>query len=354
MNVKENPNLFFMKYFCLILTFLMTGCATKKTIHNSGDITIQKIWDKAPHSAFTDILRFNNAFYCTFREGVGHISGPGGTARVLRSVDGKTWQGIASFKMEGMDLRDPKISVTPDNRIMVLIDVETYKDGKVDTRKPFVSYSDQRGETFSKPEASVVDPAIAVKSDWVWRVTWNNGVGYAIDYQPGAIYLMKTKDGKYFENVSKIDVDGRPNESTIRFDKNGKIYVLIRREEGDTRGVLATSVAPFKTWEFNKLDQRLGGPNFIFLDDKTLCIGSRYYPADMAEQKNLNKHTTAVFITDLQGKTIKIIPIKQSGGDTSYPGMLIYKNELWYSYYSSHEGKTSIYLAKIPLSMLNK
>ena len=36
-----------------------------------------------------------------------------------------------------------------------------------------------------------------------------------------------------------------------------------------------------------------------------------------------------------------------SGGDCSYPGMVVYDGLLWMSYYSSHEGKTSIYLARI-------
>jgi hypothetical protein len=38
-----------------------------------------------------------------------------------------------------------------------------------------------------------------------------------------------------------------------------------------------------------------------------------------------------------------------SGGDTSYPGMVWHEGILWMSYYSSHEGKTSIYLARIRL-----
>ena len=37
----------------------------------------------------------------------------------------------------------------------------------------------------------------------------------------------------------------------------------------------------------------------------------------------------------------------RSGGDTSYPGLVWYEGLLWVSYYSSHEGKTSIYLAKV-------
>ena len=38
-----------------------------------------------------------------------------------------------------------------------------------------------------------------------------------------------------------------------------------------------------------------------------------------------------------------------SGGDCSYPGMAWQDDILWVSYYSSHEGKTSIYLAKVKL-----
>jgi hypothetical protein len=38
-----------------------------------------------------------------------------------------------------------------------------------------------------------------------------------------------------------------------------------------------------------------------------------------------------------------------SGGDNSYPGMAWHDGTLWLSYYSSHEGKASIYLAEIAL-----
>lgn len=344
-----------MKYFSFLLLFIFLGCIDAKAQKSSDKIEVQKIWNEAPHSAFTDLIRFKGKFYCTFREAPGHVSGPKGSARIITSVDGKNWQSVASYKIDGMDVRDPKISITPDDRLMVLIDVETYDGLKVDTRKPYVIFSDKNGENFSAPIPSTLDPTIALKSDWVWRVTWNKGVGYAIDYQPEvkAVRLLKTTDGKSFQNVSKIDVDGYPNESTIRFDKQGKMYVMIRRDADDKRGILATANAPYTNWEINKMDQELGGPNFIFLNDSTLCVGSRYYMADMPEATRAKKNMTAVFLTDLKGKTKKVIPIEESGGDCSYPGMLIYKNILWYSYYSSHQDKTSIYLAKIPLNLLS-
>jgi hypothetical protein len=38
-----------------------------------------------------------------------------------------------------------------------------------------------------------------------------------------------------------------------------------------------------------------------------------------------------------------------SGGDSSYAGLVWHDKVLWVSYYSSHEGKTSIYLARVKL-----
>jgi hypothetical protein len=336
----------------LILSISFFSCASSKSSKDNSAIEVTKIWDQGPHNAFTDLIRFNNTFYCTFREGTTHVKGWDGKARVLKSTDGKTWNSVALLKMDGKDVRDPKLSITPDNRIMVLMDVEANDNGKVISRKPYVSYSDPSGDNFSLPKESVIDEKVASWSDWVWRVTWNNGTGYAINYQPNGIYLFKTKDGSRFENVSKIEVDGYPNESTIRFDKNGKMYVMIRREQKDKMGVIATSNPPYQDWTFNYMNQRLGGPNFIFLDDKTLCIGSRLYPSEEVSGEGNKKHQSAVFISDLKGKVKKVIELP-SGGDTSYPGLVVYDGKLWYSYYSSHEGKTSIYLAKIPLKMLN-
>jgi hypothetical protein len=50
-----------------------------------------------------------------------------------------------------------------------------------------------------------------------------------------------------------------------------------------------------------------------------------------------------------QGKLIPALTLP-SGGDTSYPGLVLHNGTLWMSYYSSHEGKSSIYLARIAIA----
>ena len=41
-----------------------------------------------------------------------------------------------------------------------------------------------------------------------------------------------------------------------------------------------------------------------------------------------------------------------SNGDSSYPGLIVEKNQLYVAYYSSHEGKAIIYQTQIPLKDL--
>src|SRR5436853_7541103 len=67
----------------------------------------RKIWDAAPHNAFTDLIRFGGAWYCCFREGSAHVS-PDGAVRVITSTDGQQWTSAARLTREGADLRDAK------------------------------------------------------------------------------------------------------------------------------------------------------------------------------------------------------------------------------------------------------
>lgn len=341
------------KIVCWFLISFTGICAVNA--QDGGDkISVQKIWDKGTHNAFGDIIRFRNTFYCSFREGLSHVGGVNsGKVRIIKSRDGRHWESVALLATEAVDLRDPKISITPDKKIMVTMAGAVFENGMIKELYPMVAFSDKQGKTFTNPERSVLDPAIVPTRDWVWRVTWHKGTGYAIDYQlkendrnrkllgkdAWLAFLVKTTDGKHFQKVSQLAVEDLPNEATVRFDAKDNMYVLIRREAGDQLGVLAKGSSPYKEFEYTKLDIRLGGPNFIFLDDERIIMGTRMYGENTA---------TGILVTDLKGKILKTIKLP-SGGDTSYPGMLFYKDKLWVVYYSSHEEKSSIYLATIPL-----
>ncbi|MGJ7030159.1 hypothetical protein [Niabella hirudinis] len=310
-----------------------------------------EIWNRAPHNAFTDLIEYKGYIYCSFREGAGHVPGTNGVGRIIRTKDGHSWEPFALIRKEGIDLRDQKISVMPDGRMLCLMGGSVYDTSQKPSRLlgmyPHVAFMG-KDMKFSEPEKAILENSS--HNNWIWRLTWYKGTGYGIDYGQGsALSLVKTTDGKTYTRIAELEIDGMPNESTIRFDKKGKMYILVRREQGDKLGVLATGRAPFTSFNYQKLDYRLGGPDFIFSpDQKKLIIGTRLYLPGGA--------STGVLVCDLNGKLLKTVLLESGRGwDCSYPGMLIKGKELWASYYASHKGKANIYFTRIPLKhLLNK
>src|SRR4029450_1004926 len=82
-------------------------------------VSVEKIWDRGAHNAFTDLIRWRDKWYCTFREADAHVGGDG-KLRVLESAGGEKWESVALLGERGIDLRDPKLSVTPDGRLMIV------------------------------------------------------------------------------------------------------------------------------------------------------------------------------------------------------------------------------------------
>jgi len=313
------------------------------------------IWDKAPHSAFTDLARFKGSFYCTFREGTGHVpgrSGADGAIRVISSVDdGEAWKSVALLAEDGVDLRDPKISITPDGRLMLTIGGSFYEEGKRLKCEPRIAFSDAEGHNFSPPQPAVIDEKIRTEHDWLWRVTWHDDIAWGVVYHasrgaagPGH-RLVKSTDGITYEPVVSLDMGGFPNETTLRFADHDEMIALVRREGEDRTGRLGRSRPPYAEWEWSDVGIRLGGPNFLILPGGELIAGSRLYLDDGAR--------TALFCVDRSDRLRELFRLP-SGGDTSYPGLVIHDGKLWISYYSSHEGRTAIYLADVPLEKVTQ
>ena len=58
--------------------------------------------------------------------------------------------------------------------------------------------------------------------------------------------------------------------------------------------------------------------------------------------------TSLNWVDASEGKLTEFLALP-SGGDTSYAGLCWNDGLLWISYYSSHEQRTSVYLAKVKL-----
>lgn len=314
----------------------------------------EKIWDNGMHNAFTSIEKFKGEYYITFREGETHIFDSKGNAegkiRILHSKDGQKWEALPAIGKEGYDLRDPKFSITPDGRLMVIIGGSIYRNKELVGSQPHVMFSSD-GRTFTEPQPVNVDPNYRTERDWLWRVTWHGGVGYSVSYgrnEQGQtpLYLYSTTDGINYKHITSFNIDNFPNEATIRFLNDGRMAIMVRREQGDRECMWGVSAAPYTEWERKKMGTFLGGPDFIVLDDEHIVAGGRTLLGYDAK--------TSLFVGTKDGKFEQTV-ILPSGGDTSYPGFVVVGDELWVSYYSMHDSKNaSIHLAKIPLSVFGK
>jgi hypothetical protein len=299
------------------------------------------IWNAGAHNAFTDLVRWRDHFWCTFREAKGHVGGDG-QIRVIDSADGTDWKSAALIAEKDIDLRDPKFSITPDDRLIIVCGGSVYLGTTtLKGRQPRVMFSAD-GSTWSPPAR------VLSEGDWLWRVTWHKGKAYGVSYKAGAadktgdwtLNLYDSSDGLQWTLVTPFEVTGRPNETTLRFLENGNMMAMVRREGANRMGWFGTAQPPYKSWTWHESNYQFGGPNFIQLPDGSLIAGTRDYAT---------KPKCSTLVARLaDGKLVPLVTLP-SGGDTSYPGLVWHDGILWVSYYSSHEGKTSIYLAKITL-----
>ncbi len=295
----------------------------------------KRIWDAAPHNAFTDLTRHKGEWLCVFREGQDHVS-PDGKIRVLTSRDGTTWASAALLAKAGRDLRDPKIIAAPDGRLMIYAAAAD---------RPKTPVTHQSMAWFSHDARAWSDGAeIAETNIWLWRLAWRKGTGVGVGYDTSGekfIRLYKTTDGlKYNVLASQLISEEYPNETGLAFEPDGNLVCLVRRDGKPGHAKLGFAKPPYTDWSWRDVGVKIGGPQLIRLPDGRLIAGVRLYDGTV--------RTSIVSLDRETGRLTELLTLP-SGGDCSYPGLVWHENTLWISYYSSHEGKTSIYIARAAL-----
>lgn len=327
--ISPSARVFLLLFWCSLASIAWAGEIAPEIV------SIQKIWDRAPHNAFTDLVHWRGKFYCAFREGQGH-AGDRGKLRIIESTGGDEWNSAGLLQMDDFDLRDAALSITPNDQLMVLGGAQRTVNGQRATGT-FVSFS-KGGKEFSPPRL------VSDADRWLWRVTWFQdkayGVAYGTPKNREKSSLLSSSDGIQFESVtnSHLAEGGWPTEARLRFDSDGTCFSLHRRDGQNNSAYLGMSKPPYVDWDWKDSGVRVGGPNFIKLPNGRWIGAGRLYDGGAR---------TALFEVNFTNGTIEPLLRLPSGGDTSYPGLVWHDDLLWVSYYSSHEGNTNIYLAKI-------
>jgi hypothetical protein len=331
----------FQSFLLLITTaFVALPTAVSKAAEPAKPtlVDVQRIWDKAPHNAFTDLIRHKDLWYCVFREGSTHVS-PDGSLRVITSVDGKQWSSKALISSATNDLRDAKITVTPQGKLL-LNGAGMIADAKI--RYQSLSWlSSDDGVTWDNGHI------IGHPGFWLWRVQWHNNLAYTFGYSTERdrttrrLRLYTSQTGTQFDtHVQQLTAPAGCGEDSILFLKDGTALCLLRHETGNKMAQLGRSAAPYTKWVWQDLNRRIGGPNMFQLPDGRIIAVTRLYDG--------GTRTSLSWLDPQQGTLTEVLKLP-SGGDTSYPGLVMHNGLLWISYYSSHEQKTSIYLAKVKI-----
>ncbi|MCA9125446.1 MAG: exo-alpha-sialidase [Planctomycetales bacterium] len=308
-------------------------------------LDVRRIWSQARHNAFTDLARFQNRWYCVFREGHSHVS-PEGSLRVIVSDDGISWKSSALLSNPHADLRDAKLTTTPGGELMLSGAAAMHNTSEF--KHQSLSWFSADGENWSPSHS------IGERDYWLWRTTWHAGTAYAIGYQTNTaaadrhVRLYHSQDGKRFDKlVDQLVSQNYPNESSMIFQPDGQCYCLLRRDADSATGMLGVSAPPYTEWSWRDLGHRIGGPHMLQLPDGRFVAAVRLYDGVVRTSLCWLEPKTATLTEFLR------LP---SGGDCSYPGLVWHDNRLWVSYYSSHEAgdfefNSAIYLAQVRLPL---
>jgi hypothetical protein len=135
-----------------------------------------------------------------------------------------------------------------------------------------------------------------------------------------------------------IAVAGHASDCALLLRPDGSALCLLNRE-GAT-ALLGGSRSPFKGWTWKDVNRTMVGTSLIGLPDGRVLGAGRLVDDTVR---------TSLFWVDPEGGAITEFYVLPSSGDTGHPGLAFHDGLLWVSYYSSHEGRAAVYLAKLRL-----
>lgn len=317
----------------LIVALVCTGVAS------AADPAVQpkevhKVFDTGKHNAFTALAKFQGDYWLTFRSATDHNSGDGDLV-VLRSKDGKAWS--EAFRLNVLpDDRDPQFLAT-EKRLFLY---DNAMRGPELTA--FVTYTDD-GKTWSKPEP-VYEPRFIM-----WKPTTFNGRHYAAVHKKEetgggkgrTVHLVTSADGVKWDKISVIRAGNWESETTLYFTPKGRAVALLRQKYGSPPAQVLEADAPYQEWKAK------APPVNHFSGHCVRSFRGVTYVLSRTHDYKANRSGTMVYV--VEGDKLTPYCALPSGGDCAYPEAAELGDDMLVSWYSSHEGPTSIYTALVPL-----
>lgn len=320
--------------------------------------TIRRVYDDGNHNAFTDICRYHEKLYLTFRNCPdGHMLFATSRILVLSSENGVDWQEVLAFSVPNRDVRDPHLLVYRDTLYVYsgtwLVDPSDSSNRDLDDMLGHACWTTD-GTTWHGPRTMP-----GTEGHYVWRAATDGQRAYLcgrrkrgpstspevdarVDPSEGA--MLVSDDGLSWETAGLFQ-EAHGNETAFLFESDGEVLAVARGRHPRPAQV-CRSRPPYDAWTRTDLAQDLGGPMLAKWGGRYLVGGRNGMGTDHPQ--------TALYW--LEDDTLREIAVLPSGGDNSYPGFVVLSDTLGLlSFYSSHEGSgtslapSAIYVAELHL-----
>ena len=330
---------------------------------------IRRAFHNGQHNAFTDLCRFGDRYYLTFRSCPdGHGVHPSSSIIVLASDDGDSWQQVHRFRVEKRDTRDPHFLIFRD-KLFVYTGTWYCGDSSPEqydmNRHLGYAVWSEDGRTWS-------DPVLleGTYGHYVWRAASFADKAYLCarrkrdfaethsreERDPAVESAMLVSDDGLVWHKVALFQERFGDETAFLFEPDGSV-LAVARSGGGRNAQVCRSRPPYDTWQRQDLDRYIGGPLLAKWKGRYL-VGGRKTLSGPAK-------TALYWLADDRLHEFAELP---SGGDNSYPGFVELSESVrgadpteaspgraLVSWYSSHEKDsqgqttTAIYLAELEM-----
>ncbi len=318
---------------------------------------VRRVFHNGQHNAFTDLVRFKDNFYLTFRSCPdGHMVHPTSSIIILSSIDTNQWEQVHQFNIEKRDTRDPHFLVF-NGRLFVY--TGTWYSGETSLKYEDYDLNKHLGYSAWSEDGLKWHSPIMLEGTfghYIWRANTFEGKAYLCCRRKKHFAVAPRGEGSIVESAMLESEDGliwhtralfqevNGDETAFQFERDGSIVAIGRR--GRDKAQLLKSKPPYKQWQREDLDRYIGGPLLVRWGDHYVVGGRKTVGGN-------GPKTSMCWLMNDQLHEFAELP---SGGDNSYPGFVeISPSRAVMSWYSSHEkdadGKTitAIYMADLEI-----
>ncbi|NOY81137.1 MAG: hypothetical protein GXP31_09045 [Kiritimatiellaeota bacterium] len=319
---------------------------------------IRKVFDDANHNAFTDLCRFGDRFYLTFRSCPdGHGIFRTSRILVLSSADGKVWAPAFHFSVPDRDVRDPHFLIFRNTLFVYtgtwLADPDHPVQHDLNDHLGYGAWSAD-GTTWSGPRMLE-----GTYGHYVWRAASHGDRALLCGRRKREFahrfrgetkadviqsLMLESEDGLVWRAAAFFAED-KGDETAFLFEDDGSVLAVVRGPAALPARV-CRSRPPYREWRRVPLDRNVGGPLLVKWNGHCL-VGGR---------KTAGPNNPVTTLYWLVGDNLEEICELPSAGDNSYPGFVqTGETTALLSYYSTHEparpghAGTAIYLANLTM-----